>query len=86
MRGSAVNSSKVNGPGSHRMGWLGWAGWLAGLGWAGLQRADLRSAEIFHALRPRPAGCGAAANYICSKMGHSLEHLPTFFYEKSCIC
>ena len=69
MRGSAVNSSKVNGPGSHRMGWLGWlgwAGWLAGwLGWAGLQRADLRSAKIFHALRPRPAGCGAAANKLC---------------------
>ena len=43
------------------MGWLGWAG-LAGLGWAGLQRADLRSAEIFHTLRPRPVGCGAAAN------------------------
>ena len=61
MRGSAVNSSKVNGPGSHRMGWLDW---LAGLGWAGLglQRADLSSAESFHALRPRPAGCGAAAN------------------------
>ena len=59
MRGSAVNSSKVKGPGSHRMGWLGWAG----LGWAGLQRADLSSAESFHALRPRPAGCGSPANH-----------------------
>ena len=55
MRGSAVNSSKVKGPGSHRMGWLGWAG-LGWLGWAGLQRTDLRSAESFHALRPRPSG------------------------------
>ena len=40
----------------HRTGWagLGWAGWLAG--WAGLQRDDLRSADFFHALRPRPSG------------------------------
>ena len=55
MRGSAVNSSKVKGPGSHRMGWLGWAG-LGWAGWAGLQRADLRSADFSHALRPRPSG------------------------------
>ena len=35
MRGSSVNSSKVNGPGSRRMGWLAGLGWL---GWAGLTK------------------------------------------------
>ena len=43
------------------LGWAGLAG-LAGLGWLGLQRGRLQRAEIFRALRPRPASCGAAAN------------------------
>ena len=66
MRGSAVNSSKVNGPGSHRMGWLGWAGlagWLAG--WAGLAYRG-QTYVVPKSSMPfgrGPAGCGAAANY-----------------------
>ena len=45
-----------------RPGWLGWAG-LGGQGWLGLQRGRLQRAEIFRALRPRPASCGAAAKH-----------------------
>ena len=34
----------------------------AGLGWAYKRAGRLQRAEIFRALRPRPASCGAAAN------------------------
>ena len=53
MRGSAVNSSKVNGPGSHRMGWL------AGLAYRGQTYVVPISSTPFGR---GPAGCGAAAN------------------------
>ena len=43
---------------------MGWAGAGAGLGLAGLQSADLGRAETFRILRPRPAGCGAAAKNL----------------------
>ena len=55
MRGSAVNSNKSERSRVAQNGLAGLAG-LAGLGWLGLQRADLGRAEIFRALRPRPAG------------------------------
>ena len=44
---------------AHRTAPTEWAGWL---GWLGLPRGRLQRAEIFRALRPRPASCGAAAN------------------------
>ena len=42
--------------------WLGWAGWLAG--W--LTEGGKQRAGRFRTLRPRPGGCGAAANHIAT--------------------
>ena len=48
----------------NRRGCLGWLGWLpGGAGWLGwLTKCRMQRAGRFRALRPRPAGCGAAAN------------------------
>ena len=61
MRGSAVNSNKSERSRVAENGLAG-LGWLAG--WAGLQRADLSSAESFRALRPRPAGLWGRSQQI----------------------